>query len=113
MLILALLIAIIAAETLAQNAAEPDMSDAMEAPRWILTDTIQSMNVYQEVRTVKMQTCGQRRYLGWSIILAKFPNSGWFKKAGSNYFKESPTSGSPYLVIATRRRNVDPSTQVS
>lgn len=60
----------------------------------------QSMSISQDGRVTFVDSAGTLKYAG-SIVMSKFPNPGGLEKAGSNYFKTSPNSGTPILATAT------------
>lgn len=60
--------------------------------------TAQSMSIGQDGTVTYVDDTGALTTAG-QIQLAKFPNSAGLTKAGSNYFKESPASGTPVAGI--------------
>ncbi|MEK5215104.1 flagellar basal body rod protein FlgG [Psychrobacillus sp. FSL H8-0487] len=62
-------------------------------PIQIPTDA-QSMSISQDGTVTFVDKGGELRWAG-QLVLAKFPNSGGLEKAGNNYFKSSPNSGTP------------------
>ena len=68
-------------------------------PIQIPTDA-QSMSISQDGTVTFVDKGGELRWAG-QLVLAKFPNAGGLEKAGSNYFKSSPNSGTPLNSTAT------------
>ncbi|MCM3356926.1 flagellar hook-basal body complex protein [Psychrobacillus sp. FSL K6-4046] len=69
-------------------------------PIQIPTDA-QSMSISQDGTVTFVDKGGELRWSG-QLVLAKFPNAGGLEKAGNNYFKSSPNSGTPLNSVGTQ-----------
>ncbi|MEK3978074.1 flagellar hook-basal body complex protein [Psychrobacillus sp. FSL K6-2836] len=61
----------------------------------------QSMSIAQDGTVTFVDAGGTLKWAG-QLVMAKFPNAGGLTKAGSNYFQESPNSGTPLNQVATK-----------
>ncbi|SDM55390.1 flagellar hook protein FlgE [Psychrobacillus sp. OK028] len=75
-------------------------NSATYKPVQIPTDA-QSMSISQDGTVTFVDKGGELRWAG-QLVLAKFPNAGGLEKAGNNYFKSSPNSGTPLNATATQ-----------
>ncbi|MFB5087127.1 flagellar basal body rod protein FlgG [Psychrobacillus sp. PGGUH221] len=62
----------------------------------------QSMSISQNGNVTFVDSTGELRYAG-QLVLAKFPNAGGLQKTGSNYYQESPNSGTPFYSVGTEQ----------
>ncbi|MEK4083616.1 flagellar hook-basal body complex protein [Psychrobacillus sp. FSL K6-1415] len=69
-------------------------------PIQIPTDA-QSMSISQDGTVTFVDKNGDLRWAG-QLVLAKFPNAGGLEKAGNNYYKTSPNSGTPLNATGTQ-----------
>ncbi|MHA6258714.1 flagellar basal body rod protein FlgG [Sporosarcina sp. CAU 1771] len=69
--------------------------------RILIPTTAQSMSVAQDGAVSFVDENSNLRYAG-HLVLAKFPNPGGMEKVGSNYFQQSPNSGTALVNIPTQ-----------
>ncbi|WP_342600690.1 flagellar basal body rod protein FlgG [Psychrobacillus sp. FSL H8-0483] len=73
----------------------------IESPIRIPTNA-QSMSISQNGTVTFVDSTGELRYAG-QLVMAKFANAAGLQKAGSNYYQESPNSGTPFYSVGTEQ----------